>query len=156
MQTIEKSIVVNAPLRMVYNQWTQFEDFPKFMEGIESVRQIDDNHLHWVSEIYGKHEEWDAEIFDQIPDESISWRSLSGPAHNGTIHFRPDNENTTQVTLTMSYEPKGFLEKTADALGLIARRIEGDLERFKEFVESRQSESGAWRGEIHDDVVKHE
>jgi uncharacterized membrane protein len=154
METIEKSIEVNAPVSVVYNQWTQFEDFPKFMEGIENVRQVDDKHLHWVSKMFGKHEEWDAEIYDQIPDERISWRSISGPMHAGTVYFQPQDLNHTLVTLSMNYQPKGFLEKTADALGMVSRRVQGDLERFKEFIESRIGETGSWRGEIHEDVVK--
>jgi uncharacterized membrane protein len=150
MQTIEKSIKINAPVSVVYNQWTQFEDFPKFMEGVESVSQIDDTHLHWISQMFGKQEEWDAEIFDQVPDKKISWRSISGPSHSGTVFFMPlKKEKCTKVTLSMGYEPRGLLEKAADALGLIARRVEGDLERFKQFIESRLFPTGAWRGEIH-------
>src|SRR5437660_9171119 len=149
MHTIEKSIEVNAPLRAVYNQWTQFETFPAFMEGVEEVRQLDDKRLHWRAKIAGKEEEWDAEIVEQIPDQRIAWRSTSGAQNDGAVSFRPIDANSTIVSLSLDYDPAGIVETVGDKLGLVARRVEGDLQRFKEFIESRPRETGAWRGEVH-------
>jgi uncharacterized membrane protein len=148
MQTIEKSIEVNAPASTVYNQWTQFEEFPRFMEGVEEVQQLSDNRLHWKAKIAGKIKEWDAEIFEQKPDERIAWRSATGAKNSGMLNFFPIGANTTRITLTLSYEPEGAMEKMGDAIGLVSGRIEGDLKRFKEFIEARGSETGGWRGEI--------
>lgn len=150
MSTIEKSIDVNVPLRTAYNQWTQFEEFPRFMEGIEEVRQIDDSHLRWRAEIAGKLKEWDAEIVDQIPDQRIAWRSVAGATNAGTVNFTPLAENQTRITVQMVYDPEGFVENVGDALGVADRRVAGDLERFKEFIESRGQETGAWRGSVDD------
>ena|SRR5438876_6468025 len=154
MHTIEKSIEVNAPLRAVYNQWTQFETFPAFMEGVEEVKQLDDKRLHWRAKIAGKEKEWDAEIFDQVPDERIAWRSLSGAKNSGMLMFEWVNPERTRVKLRLDYEPEGAMENMGDALGVFSRRVEGDLERFKTFIESRGVETGAWRGEIHGGDVK--
>lgn len=148
MASIEKSIEINLPVNTVYNQWTQFEDFPRFMEGVKEVRQIDDKRLHWRAEIAGKDEEWDAEILEQVPDQRIAWRSLGGAKNAGMVSFRRLDANRTNVTLRIDYDPEGFVENVGSALGLVSGRVEGDLERFKSFVESRGRESGAWRGEI--------
>jgi uncharacterized membrane protein len=149
METIEKSIEVNAPVRTVYNQWTQFEDFPQFMEGIQEVRQIDDRHLHWKAEIGGRTKEWDAEIFEQVPDEKISWRSTTGAQNSGLVRFDKASDSKTKITLAISYEPEGAMEKMGDAMGLMSSRISGDLKRFQEFIEERGRATGGWRGEIH-------
>ena len=154
METIQKTIEVEAPLSKVYNQWTQFEDFPQFMEGVEQVKQLDDKHLHWVAEVGGKTKEWDAEIVDQVPDQRISWRSTSGARNSGVVNFRPKGQDHTMVTLEMYYEPEGALEKTGDALGLISKKVEGDLKRFREFIQKRGTETGGWRGEIRGRDVK--
>ena len=148
METIEKSIEVDAPLSAVYNQWTQFEEFPRFMEGVKEVRQLDDKRLHWHAEIAGKEKHWDAEIYRQEPDQSIAWRSTSGAQNAGEVRFSSAGDNRTMVTLNMSYDPEGVVENVADALGAVSMRVQGDLNRFKEFIESRGSETGAWRGEI--------
>lgn len=148
MSMIEETVKVDVPLHVAYNQWTQFEAFPEFMEGVESVKQLDDKRLHWVAEIAGKRREWDAEIVEQLPDKKIAWRSTSGEIHAGTVAFRDVNPDTTEVVLRMEFDPKDFPEKAADALGMIRRRVTGDLERFKKFIESRGRETGAWRGEI--------
>jgi uncharacterized membrane protein len=149
MSTIEKSITVEVPVRTAYDQWTQFESFPEFMEGVESVKQLDDKRLHWKAEIAGVTREWDAEIVDQTPDQRITWRSLSGTANDGTVSFADAGEpGSTQVTLHLEYEPDGAVEKVGDALNIVDRRVKGDLERFKEFIESRGAETGAWRGDI--------
>jgi len=148
MGSIEKSIVVERPVSTVYNQWTQFEEFPRFMEGVESVRQLDDKRLHWRAKIAGNTEEWDAEIVEQAPDRVVAWRSTSGSPNAGRVSFAPEGADKTRVTLRLDYEPEGALESTGDALGFVTRRVEGDLDRFKEFIEERGAETGAWRGEI--------
>ncbi len=145
---IEKSINVNVPVRTAYNQWTQFEEFPKFMEGVEDIRQLDDTHLHWVASIAGKKKEWEAEITEQSPDRRIAWRSTSGAGNSGVVEFRPLGPNETEVSVRMGYEPEGALEKVGGAMNAPDMRVQGDLKRFKEFIESRGAESGAWRGEV--------
>ncbi len=153
METIEKAIDVHAPIHSVYNQWTQFEEFPRFMEGVKEVRQLDDTHLHWKADLYGKEEQWDAEIAEQIPDQRIAWKSTSGPQHAGVVTFHYVDPNTTRVMLQIGYDPEGFVESVGDKLGFVSRRVEGDLKRFKEFIESRGMETGAWRGEVRRDDV---
>jgi len=148
MAEIEKSILVKAPLREVYNQWTQFEDFPRFMEGVLEVRQLDDKRLHWRAKVGGAEKEWHAEIVDQVPDRRIAWRSMRGAENAGAVLFDAV-PNGTRVTLKIRYDPEGAGEKVGDALGFVSRRVEGDLERFKEFIEERQRATGGWRGEIH-------
>ena len=154
MNTVEKSIVVDVPVRTAYNQWTQFEEFPQFMEGVESVRQEGDAHTHWRANIAGKMVEWDADITEQTPDQRVSWRSTTGAHNAGTVSFQPDGADRTRVTLLMEYEPEGFFENVGSALGFVDSRVEGDLERFKTFIESRGQETGAWRGEIHGSQVE--
>ena len=148
MQTIEQSIEVNVPVNTAYNQWTQFEDFPKFMEGVESVTQLDDAHLHWVAEIAGKKHEWDAEISEQRPDERVAWRSTDGKTNAGVVTFHRIDDSTTRVMLQMDWAPEGVVESAGAAMGFDERRVKGDLERFKELIESRGQETGAWRGEV--------
>lgn len=152
MTVIEKSVEVVAPLSAVYNQWTQFESFPSFMEGVKSVRQLDDRSLHWVAEIGGVEREWNAEITHQIPDQKIAWRSTSGALNGGVVRFERLPEGRTNVMLELSFEPRGLIENIGDALGLISSRIEGDLKRFKKFIESRKEATGAWRGKIEGDA----
>ena len=152
MAKVEQSIEVNLPVRPVYNQWTQFEEFPRFMEGVEEVRQLDDTHLHWKASIAGKDEEWDAVITDQVPDQRVAWRSTSGAENSGAITFTPVGSDKTRVTAVIGYEPEGIVEKAGDALGVVDARVKGDLERFKEFIEGRGMATGAWRGEVHGGV----
>jgi uncharacterized membrane protein len=150
MERIEKAIEVRAPVSTVYNQWTQFEEFPRFMAGVKEVRQIDDSHVHWHAEIWGKDKEWDAEITEQVPDQRISWRSISGDAPNrGSVIFEPLGAERTRVRLIMEYEPQGVVEKTGDALGILSQRVQTTVEQFKKYIESRGAETGAWRGEVH-------
>ena len=151
MAQVEKSITVNVPVRTAYNQWTQFAEFPRFMEGVEEVRQLDDKRLHWRAKIAGKTEEWNAEITHQEPDQQVAWRSITGAPNGGTVTFRSAGAGSTEVLLRLEYEPQGLVENVGDALGIVSRRVEGDLERFKEFIESRGAETGAWRGEIDRD-----
>ena len=148
MSTVEKSIEVNQPVRTVYDQWTQFEEFPQFMEGVERVVQLDDTHLHWVAEIAGAKREWDAEITEQVPDQRIAWRSLGGERNAGVVTFQPNGQSSTRVTLAIDFEPDDLVEKVGDKLGFVSKRTEGDLERFKKFIESRGVETGAWRGQV--------
>lgn len=148
MATIEKSIEVDVPVRAAYNQWTQFEEFPHFMEGVESIKQLDDKRLHWVAKIAGKTEEWDAEITEQHPDERVAWKSISGAENAGVVTFHRLADEKTRVMLQLDYEPEGIVETVGDKLGFANRRIEGDLKRFKEYIEKRGHETGGWRGEI--------
>jgi uncharacterized membrane protein len=148
MSKITKSIEVDVPVSTAYNQWTQFEDFPRFMEGVKGVRQLDDKTLEWTAEVAGVKRSWRAEIVDQTPDRRISWRSTSGARHNGVVTFEPLGDNRTRITLEMDVDPEGFVENVADALGILDGRIKGDLDRFKEFIEARGQETGAWRGEV--------
>ena len=148
MSTIEESIQVDVPLRIAYNQWTQFEDFPRFMEGVESVTQLDDRHIHWVVNIAGVRREWDAKISEQHPDERVAWAATDGTNHAGVVTFHRIDADTTRIMLQLDFEPDGLTEAVGDALGFVRRRAAGDLARFKDFVEDRQRETGAWRGDI--------
>jgi uncharacterized membrane protein len=149
MARVEQSIDVNVPVTTAYNQWTQFEDFPRFMDGVESVKQIDDTHLHWVAEIGGNREEWDAEITHQEPDRKVAWRALDGHFNSGTVIFEQLGDNQARINVVIEHETEGLTETLGSALGADSRQVKGDLERFKEFVESRGTETGAWRGEVH-------
>jgi uncharacterized membrane protein len=148
MATIEESIEVEVPVSTAYNQWTQFEEFPEFMEGVESVQQIDDKRLLWTAEIGGKKEEWEAEITEQHPDHRVAWRSTSGRPNGGVVTFHRIDDDTTRVMVQMDWEPEGAVESTGAAIGADSRRVKGDLERFKEFIESRGAATGGWRGDI--------
>lgn len=151
MSTIEKSIDVNVPVRAAYNQWTQFEDFPRFMEGIEDVRQTDDTHLHFIANVAGKVKEWDAVITEQSPDQRIAWRDTGGAANSGVVTFHRLGEARTRIMLQMEYDPEGFVETVGDMVGIVSSRVSGDLARFKEFIEARATETGGWRGEVQQD-----
>jgi uncharacterized membrane protein len=148
MSLIEKSIEINVPVRTAYNQWTQFEEFPKFMEGVTQVKQLDDKRLHWKAEIGGKEKEWDAEITEQIPDKRIAWRSRDGAKNAGAVTFHRLSDATSKVMLQMEYDPEGLVEHVGDAAGVVSQRVLGDLERFKKYIESRGQETGAWRGTV--------
>jgi uncharacterized membrane protein len=148
MSTIEQSIDVNVPVRTAYNQWTQFEEFPRFMEGVEAVRQLDNQRLQWRATIGGKVEEWEAVITEQHPDERIAWKNTTGAANAGVVTFHRLTDTKTRVMLQMEYDPQGVVENLGDMLGVVSRRVANDLERFKEFIETRGQETGAWRGEV--------
>lgn len=148
MSVIEKSIDLNVAVRTAYNQWTQFEEFPRFMEGVEQVKQLDEKHLHWKATVAGKQEEWDAEITEQVPDQRIAWRSQSGAKNEGVVIFSPVTEGKSKIHLRIEYEPKGMVEKAGDFVGVVSQRVEGDLQRFKNYIESRRHETGAWRGNV--------
>jgi uncharacterized membrane protein len=147
MSTIEQSIEVEAPLDAVYNQWTQFEEFPRFMDGVEQVRQLDETHLHWVAAFGGSRHEWDAEITEQRPDERVAWRNTGGKENAGVVTFHRLDDHATRVMVQMDFVPEGIKEKIGDALGAPDRRVKGDLERFKQLVEERGATAG-WRGEV--------
>jgi uncharacterized membrane protein len=153
-RTITESIEVNVPVSTAYNQWTQFEDFPLFMEGVDHVQQIDDTRLHWAATVAGKTAEWDAKILEQHPDKQISWISEDGKKTRGTVTFEPVGESKTLIRLSMSYQAEGLKEALGSVAGLDQRRVRGDLERFKELIESRGAESGAWRGEVSAGTTK--
>lgn len=148
MSTIEKSIEVNVPVRTAYNQWTQFEEFPRFMEGVQEVKQLDDTHLHWKAQIGGKDKHWNAVITEQRPDERIAWKSTDGAKNAGVVTFHRLSDQKSKVMLQMDYEPEGAVENVGDAVGAVSMRVAGDLERFKNFIESRGQETGAWRGDV--------
>jgi uncharacterized membrane protein len=146
--TIEQSIELEVPVQTAYNQWTQFEDFPAFMEGVEQVQQIDETQLHWVAKFGGTHHEWDAVITEQLPDERVAWRNTDGKDNAGVVTFHKLDTERSRVMVQMDWVPEGIKEKVGDALGISDRRVKGDLERFKDLIESRGRESGAWRGDV--------
>ncbi|MFD4668486.1 SRPBCC family protein [Lentzea sp. NPDC058450] len=149
MSTITESVDVDVDVRTAYNQWTQFESFPHFMEGVDEIRQIDSSRTHWRLDIGGVKREFDATIVDQTPDQRVSWRSESGPNHAGVVTFQRIDTDRTRVTAEMDIDPEGFVENVADKLGILDRRVKGDMKRFKEFIEERGGhETGAWRGDV--------
>jgi uncharacterized membrane protein len=148
MTSVRKSIDVDVPVTTAYNQWTQFEEFPQFMEGVERVTQLDDTHTHWKTSIGGVDREFDATITEQQPDQRVAWRSTSGPEQSGQVTFEPLGANQTRVSVQLDWEPEGVVEQAGSALNLDDRRVAGDLERFKKYIESRGVESGGWRGDV--------
>jgi uncharacterized membrane protein len=156
MNSVEESIRIERPVKVVYDQWTQFEDFPHFMEGVKEVRQIDDSHLHWEVEMGGFIKTWEAEITEQVPDQFITWESTEGPRSTGKVTFEALDDDATMVTLHMSYAPEGVVENLGSLLGLVSLRIARDLQCFKDFVEARGAPPRAWRGEIHaPEIIPH-
>lgn len=153
MASVQESVEVNVPVTVAYNQWTQFEEFPQFMEGVKSVRQLDDTHLEWTAELGGEQHSWKAEIGEQEPDRVVSWRAIDGKYNSGKVTFDPIDANRTRVNVEMTYDAEGWKESVGSALGFDSRRVKGDLDRFKEFIESRQQETGAWRGEVRQGEV---
>ncbi len=148
MSTVTESVDVDVPITTAYDQWTQFESFPQFMDGVEEIRQIDDTHNHWVIKVAGVTREFDATITEQHPEERIAWRADDGPNHAGVVTFHRLDDNKTRVTAQMDIDPEGFVENVADKAGILDRRIKADMKRFKEFIESRGSETGGWRGDV--------
>jgi uncharacterized membrane protein len=146
--TVEESIEVNVPLSTAYNQWTQFEEFPRFMDSVHEIRQVDATHLHWRADVAGKEKEWDVEITEQVPDKRIAWRSTSGVRNGGVVTFHRLDDTTTKIMLQMQYTPEGAVESIGDALGAVRMEARRNLERFKEMIEARGKETGAWRGAV--------
>ena len=165
METIERSIEVEAPVEKVYNQWTHFEEFPRFMGGVEEVQLLDERHLHWIANIGGKRKEWDAEIVELVPDDRISWRSISGAPNSGVVQFRSKDHERTVLTVRMSYQPRGWIENLGSSLGMFSRKIEADLRSFKNFIQLRLTQTISSRAraenrdeshEIHESHESHE
>jgi uncharacterized protein YndB with AHSA1/START domain len=155
MGSTTHSIDVNAPLRAVYKQWTQFEEFPRFMEGVVEIRPQGPRTLFWKVNVGGKDKQWEAEILEQVPDTRIVWESVDGTQNRGMIAFEPVDQERTRITLTMEYEPEGLLEKAGDALGIPSSQVEGDLKRFRDFIEKREMETGCWGGQIENGESEH-
>ena len=149
---VEKSIEVAVPVSTAYNQWTQFEEFPRFMGGVREVRQLDDRRLHWMAEIAGVRREWDAEIIEQVPDQKVAWAATEGATNAGAVFFTPLGSDRTSVRLHLEYEPEGVVEQVGDKLNIVEKQAESDLERFKSYIESRGVESGGWRGSVEGNV----
>ena len=149
MAHVSEEVRVEIPVPEVYNQWTQFEEFPRFMSGVEQVQQKDDTHLHWKANIAGQTAEWDAEITEQVPDQVIAWRAIEGAQNQGRVRFRPEGDNATRISLELEVEPQGVVQQAGDAMGLLQAQVREDLNRFKQLIESRDQASGAWRGEVH-------
>jgi uncharacterized membrane protein len=146
-----EGIDVTVPVSTAYNQWTQFETFPKFMEGVERIEQLDPTHTHRVTRIGGVSREFDAEITEQHPDERVAWKATDGAHQAGVVTFHRLDAESTRVTLRLDFEPEGVVEKVGDAVGVVGRRAKGDLANFKKFIEARGAEDGAWRGEVRRD-----
>jgi carbon monoxide dehydrogenase subunit G len=153
---VERSIEVAVPVRTAYDQWTQFEEFPRFMSGVQEVRQVGDALTHWVAEIAGVRREWDAAILEQVPDEKVAWAATSGATNAGAVYFTPVGEACTRVRLTLDYEPEGVVERIGDILDVIDRQAVADLDRFKEFIEQTGAATGTWRGTIEEGDVRDE
>ena len=145
---VEKSVMVNVPVSRAYNQWTQFEEFPKFMGGVQSVTQLSDDRLDWVAEIAGVRRQWQARILEQVPDRKVAWAATEGATNAGAVTFEDLGGDQTSVTLVLEYEPEGLVEKVGDKLNVVENQAEGDLERFKQFIESEGYATGAWRGSV--------
>lgn len=153
---VEKSIEVEAPLQRVYNQWTQFEQFPQFMAGVEQVKQLSDTTLHWIAKIAGVKREWDAAVLEQVPDRKVAWAATTGTTNAGSVYFEPLGADRTGVRLVLEYDPAGFVEKVGDWLNIVSRQAQNDLEKFKEFIEQSGSATGAWRGTVSRDDAEDE
>lgn len=151
MSNVEQHVDVDVPVRTAYDQWTQFTEFPKFMDGVERIDQVSDTRTHWVTKIAGVSREFDAEVTEQTPDQRIAWKAVDGETHAGVVTFHRLGDSQTRVMLQLDYQPEGLVEQVGDKLGIIARRTKGDLASFKTFIESRGTETGAWRGEVDQD-----
>jgi uncharacterized membrane protein len=147
---VEKTIDVAVPVSTAYNQWTQFAEFPQFMGGVEEVQQLNDRTLHWIAKIGGVRREWDATILEQTPDQKIAWAATSGATNAGAVYFQPLGPDRTAVRLSLEYEPEGLMEKIGDFMNIVEKQAEKDLEKFKEFIESRGAETGAWRDSVNE------
>ena len=154
MATVEKTIDVNVPVSAAYDQWAQFEEFPRFMHDVERVEQLSDTRLHWVADIAGVHREWDAEITEQTPDQRIAWKATAGAQNDGVVTFHRIGDGQTRVMLQLEFDPQGFVEGAGDVLGIVRARTHDDLDRFKDFIESRGRETGEWRGSVTQDPTR--
>jgi uncharacterized membrane protein len=149
VSTVTESVDVDVPVRTAYNQWTQFEEYPRFMDGVQQISQLDATHTHWKTEIGGVKREFDAEITEQLPDERVAWKSTEGEKQAGVVTFHRLDDTRTRVTVQMDYEPQGIVEKAGSAVGVVGHQVKGDLRRFKDYIEKRGGiETGAWRGQV--------
>lgn len=149
MSTVKEAVDVEVPVHTAYNQWTQFEEFPAFMEGVERIDQRTDTLTHWVTNVNGVQREFDAQITEQLPDRRVAWMTVDGETRQaGLVVFQPIDATTTKVVLHMNWVPEGLAESAADKLGFVKRQVAGDLKRFKMYIESRGVATGAWRGEV--------
>jgi uncharacterized membrane protein len=149
VSTVTESVDVDVPVRTAYNQWTQFEEYPRFMDGVQQISQLDATHTHWKTEIGGVKREFDAEITEQLPDERVAWKSTEGEKQAGVVTFHRLDDSRTRVTVQMDYEPQGIVEKAGSAVGVVGHQVKGDLRRFKDYIENRDGvETGAWRGQV--------
>ena len=153
MASVSESVVVDVPVSVAYDQWTQFEEFPKFMEAVTSVRQLDDTHLQWTAEIGGEEHSWQAEISEQQRDRLISWRAQDGKYNSGKVTFEPLDGDRTRIDVEMTYDAEGWKEKAGSAVGIDSQQVGNDLDRFKEFIEERGKQTGGWPGEVHQGKV---
>jgi uncharacterized membrane protein len=156
MSTIVKTIELDVPVRTAYDQWTQFEEFPRFMEGVTKVKQLDDKTLEWTANIAGVERSWRAQITEQVPDRRIAWRSIAGARNDGAVTFESIGEGRSRIRLQLDVEPSDPLETVGDAIGMVERQAEGDLKRFEEYIGTRREPTGAWRGEVHEGEVHEE
>ncbi|HET7678024.1 MAG TPA: SRPBCC family protein [Candidatus Limnocylindrales bacterium] len=152
MSSVRESVEVQVPLSTAYNQWTQFESYPQFMEAVDRVEQLDDRRLQWTARVGPRTKQWQAEIVEQVPDQVVAWRSTSGAENSGRVTFESLGPDRTRVNVEMEIDPEGLVENVGDALGFVDRQVKEDLERFKAFIESRGVETGAWRGTIDQGV----
>jgi uncharacterized membrane protein len=148
MPNVTKSIDVEVPVSTAYNQWTQFESFPRFMGGVESITQTDDTHSHWVTKIGGQTREFDTEITEQHPDERVAWKSTDGTAHAGVVTFHRLSDSQTKVTVQLDWQADGLVEKAGALVGVDDHQVNADLDRFKTYIESQGHPDGAWRGDV--------
>lgn len=154
MSQVMETIEVDVPVRVAYNQWTQFEEFPNFMGGVEEIRQLDDTHLHWVASIAGVRREWDALITEQVPDRCVAWTNVDGATNSGMVTFDELDRDSTRVTLALNFEPEGLVENVGDKMGMVKGQARADLERFRDFIATRGISTGAWRGEVHEGMAE--
>ena len=154
MASVQESVDVDVPIKVAYDQWTQFESFPSFMDGVEEVRQIDDTHLHWRAKVAGHEVQWDAVITEQIPDERVAWKATDGKANAGVVTFHRLSDSSSRVMVQIEHEAEGIMEKVGSALGADTREVKNSLERFKDLVEHRGQATGAWRGDVEGGQVQ--
>jgi len=148
MGTITEHVDVDVPIRLAYDQWTQFESFPTFMGGVDSITQTDDTHTHWKTTVGGVTREFDTVITEQHPEERVAWKSTDGKTHAGVVTFHKLDDSTTRVTVQLDWEPEGLKEKVGAAVGVDDHQVKADLKRFKQFIEERGQAEGAWRGDV--------
>jgi uncharacterized membrane protein len=147
-QAIE-TVDVNVPVSVAYNQWTQFEEFPKFLSYVESITQVTDTLTEWKVRVGGVEREFEAVISEQHPDERVAWNSTGGEVdHAGVVTFHKLSDTETRVTVQLDWEASGLLEHLGSALGVDNHAIKKELGQFKEYIEAKGSADGSWRGDV--------